>query len=80
MKKRLMLAAGGVLAGIGAFLAAVTLVGGGTALAQDPAPPPGMHQACERMNVGAMDKMHKGMTNAGGQMEEWMTSGEHCPH
>ena len=69
-------------------LAAVALTGGillglggpGTASAKDPGPPPGMHQACEKMDPQAMEPMHEGMMNAGGQMGEWMESGEHCPH
>lgn len=80
MRKQLGLAAAGLLVGAGLATGAGVAVGiPGTASAQDPSPPPGMHKACENMSPEAMDGMHVGMMNAGGQMAEWMESGDHCP-
>ena len=50
----------------------------GNAAARDPDPPPGMPRACRHMDAAGMEGMHQGMMNGGGQMGEWMASGEHC--
>ena len=80
MRKKLGLAVAGLLVAAGVAAGVVVAVGiPGTASAQDPSPPPGMHKACEKMSPEAMERMHEGMMNAGGQMGEWMESGEHRP-
>ena len=80
MRKKLGLALAGLAsAGVTAGFAVAVGVPG-TASAQNPSSPPGMPKACENMSPEAMNGMHRGMVNAGGQMAEWMESGEHCPH
>jgi hypothetical protein len=81
MRNKIALAIGGFLAALGIFAGVALAVGFPSgASADDPSPPPGMHQACEKMSPQAMERMHEGMMNAGGQMAEWMESGDHCPH
>jgi hypothetical protein len=66
MRNRIGLALVGLLAAVGISLGVALAVGlPGTVAAGDPSPPPGMHQACERMAPEAMESMHEGMMNAG---------------
>ena len=65
----------GLLAGIPAGLVVAEI-----ASADDPAPPPGMHQACQRISEHTMSNMHQGMMHADGQMGQWMASDDDCPH
>ena len=81
MRKKIGLAAAGLLAAIAVSAGVLVAIGlPGAASAQDSSPPPGMYEACQRMNAGAMEGMHDGMMNGTGQMGEWMSAGEHCPH
>ena len=80
MTRKMTLAAAGALGGVALLVAAAVALGSSADVsAGEPSPPPGMHKACERMAPQAMERMHEGMMNAGGQMGEWMASGEHCP-
>lgn len=69
----------GTLASIGVSSGLLTVGPPGTASAE-PLPPPGTHEACDNIGPKAMQNIHQGMTDAGGQMGAWMTSNEDCPH
>ena len=79
MRRNIGLALAGIAAALAVAAGVVTAVGApGGAAARDPDPPPGMPQACRHMEAAGMEGMHQGMMNGGGQMGEWMASGEHC--
>jgi len=81
MRRKFLLGVSGLLAAAALATGALVAVGfPGNAAAQDPSPPSGMHKACENMSPEAMDGMHQGMMSAGGQMAQWMASGDHCPN